>query len=45
MAGEWIPIDITLGSKPEVQELVDLTGQPVEVVVYRLLQLWQHRQV
>jgi len=40
MAGEWIPIDITLGSKPEVQELVDLTGQPVEVVVYRLLQLW-----
>ena len=40
MAGEWIPIDITLGSKPEVQELVDLTSQPVEVVVYRLLQLW-----
>ena len=40
MAGEWIPIDITLGSKPEVQELVDLTCQPVEVVVYRLLQLW-----
>ncbi len=40
MAGEWIPIDISIGSKPEVQELVDLTGQPVEVVVYRLLQLW-----
>jgi hypothetical protein len=40
MAGEWIPVDIALGSKPEVQELVDLSGQGVEVVVYRLLQLW-----
>lgn len=40
MAGEWIPVDITLGTKPEVQELVDLSGQGVEVVVYRLLQLW-----
>lgn len=40
MAGEWIPVDIALGSKPEVQELVDLSGQSVEVVVYRLLQLW-----
>ena len=40
MAGEWIPVDIALGTKPEVQELVDLSGQGVEVVVYRLLQLW-----
>lgn len=40
MAGEWIPVDIAIGSKPEVQELVDLSGQGVEVVVYRLLQLW-----
>jgi hypothetical protein len=40
VAGEWLPVDIALGTKPEVQELVDLSGQGVEVVVYRLLQLW-----
>lgn len=40
MAGEWIPIDCNLGTKPEVLELVDVTGEPVEVVVYRLIQLW-----
>jgi hypothetical protein len=40
MAGEWIPVDVNLGTKPEVQELVALSGEPVEVVVYRLLQLW-----
>jgi hypothetical protein len=40
MAGEWIAYDLALPAKPEVQELIDETGQPVEVVVYRLLQLW-----
>jgi hypothetical protein len=40
MAGEWIPIDCNLGTKPEVLELVDVTGVPVEAVVYRLIQLW-----
>ena len=40
MAGEWIPMDISLGDKPEVQELVDLTGESVEVVVFRLFKLW-----
>jgi hypothetical protein len=40
MAGEWIAYDLALPAKPEVQELMDETGQPVEVVVYRLLQLW-----
>ena len=40
MAGEWIPIDCNLGTKPEVLELVDETGVPVEVAVYRLIQLW-----
>lgn len=40
MAGEWIAYDLALPGKPEVQELLDLTGDPVEVVVYRLLQLW-----
>jgi hypothetical protein len=40
MAGEWIAYDLALPAKPEVQELIDETGHPVEVVVYRLLQLW-----
>ena len=40
MAGEWLPIDCNLGTKPEVLELVDETGVPVEVAVYRLIQLW-----
>jgi hypothetical protein len=40
IAGEWIAYDLAMPSKPEVQELIDITGEPVEVVVYRLLQLW-----
>jgi len=40
MAGEWIPLDSNLGTKPEVLELVDETGLPVEVVCWRLVQLW-----
>jgi hypothetical protein len=40
MAGEWIPVDCNLGMKPEVLELVDDTGLPVEVVCWRLIQLW-----
>lgn len=40
MAGEWIPIDIGIGQKPEIQELVDITGAAVETVVYRLIGLW-----
>lgn len=40
MAGEWIAYDISLPSKPEVQELLDTTDLPVEVVVFRILQLW-----
>ena len=40
MAGEWIAVDLALDEKPEVQELIDLTGQPVEVVTYRLWKLW-----
>jgi hypothetical protein len=40
MAGEWIPLDCNLGTKPEVLELVDETGLPVEVVAWRLIQLW-----
>jgi hypothetical protein len=40
MAGEWIPIDIALESKPEVLKLLARTGLPREVVVYRLWRLW-----
>ena len=40
MAGEWIPIDCNLGTKPEVLELVDVTGETVETVGWRLIQLW-----
>lgn len=45
MAGEWFPVDVALDTKPEVQELVDLTGEPVEVVVFRLLKLWGWAQL
>jgi hypothetical protein len=40
MAGEWIAYDLALPDKPEVQELIDLTGEPVEAVVFNLLRLW-----
>jgi hypothetical protein len=40
MAGEWIAVDIGLPEKPETQEVVDLTGQSVEVVCFRLYRLW-----
>jgi len=40
MAGEWIPIDCNLGVKPEVLEVAAATGQPVEVVIGRLVRLW-----
>ena len=40
MAGEWIAYDLALPDKPEVQELIDTTGLPVQDVVFNLLQLW-----
>jgi hypothetical protein len=40
MAGEWVPIDVGLELKPEVQRLVDLTGEPVEIVCWRLVRFW-----
>jgi hypothetical protein len=40
MAGEWIAYDLALPQKPEVQELIDTTGLPVQEVVFNLLNLW-----
>lgn len=40
MAGEWIPYDVCLPQKPEVLELVERTGLPVDQVVGRLVMLW-----
>jgi hypothetical protein len=40
MAGEWIAVDLAMPEKPEVQELIDTTGQSVEVVCFRLWKLW-----
>ena len=40
MAGEWIAYDLALPDKPEVQELIDTTGLPVQDVVFNLLNLW-----
>lgn len=40
MAGEWVAIDVGLPEEPEVQELIDVTGHPVEYVVFRLYRLW-----
>ena len=40
MAGEWIAYDLGLPDKPEVQELIDTTGRPVEEIVFSLLRLW-----
>jgi hypothetical protein len=40
MAGEWIAYDLALPDKPEVQELIDVTGKPVESIVFLMLRLW-----
>lgn len=40
MAGEWIPVDVGIWSKPEVAELVDLTGTCEDSVVARLIRVW-----
>ena len=40
MAGEWIAYDLGLPDKPEVQELIDVTGRPVAEIVFSLLRLW-----
>ncbi len=40
MAGEWIPIDCNLATKPEVLEVAAATHEPIEVVVGRMVRLW-----
>jgi hypothetical protein len=40
MAGEWIQIDCNLASKPEVEELIDVTGEDRHLIVGRLVGFW-----
>ena len=40
MAGEWIQIDCSIGSKPEVEELIDLTGDDRWLIVGRMVGFW-----
>jgi len=40
MAGEWIPYDVCLPQKPEVLELVDVTGLENATVCGRLQAMW-----
>ena len=40
MAGEWIPVDCNLATKPEVLEVAAATHEPIEVVVGRMVRLW-----
>lgn len=40
MAGEWIPVDIAIGQKPEILELCEIADVGVEVAVYRVFSLW-----
>lgn len=40
MAGEWIPVDCSLPTKPEVMELEELTGRPIHEIVGLLVSWW-----
>jgi len=40
MAGDWLPIDCNLATKPEVLELVDVCGCEPDAAVGRIVQLW-----
>ena len=40
MAGEWIPVDCNIATKPEILELADATGSPYDAVVGRVVCFW-----
>jgi hypothetical protein len=40
MAGEWIPVDCNISTKPEILELADATGAPYDAVVGRVVCFW-----
>src|SRR5688500_16654106 len=41
MSGEWMQIDFDLPDKPEVLRIMELTGDPIEVVFFRLFLFWR----
>jgi hypothetical protein len=41
MAGDYLQIDCDLPEKPEVQAICDLTGEPLDLVVGRLVMFWR----
>lgn len=41
MAGDYLQIDNDLPEKPETQRICDLTGEPLEVVIGRILLFWR----
>ncbi|MCC6127443.1 MAG: hypothetical protein IT426_20995 [Pirellulales bacterium] len=41
MAGDWIKIDHDLPDKPEVMGIIELTGDTIETVFFRLFLLWR----
>lgn len=45
MAGEWISVDCCLESKPETVEILVATGEPIDVVIGRLVRLWLWAQL
>lgn len=45
MTVEWIAFDVNTHQKPEVLELCNLTGEPIEVVFYRIYMLWSWFQM
>jgi len=40
MAGDWIPVDVSLPTKPEVALLSQLSGKSIDEVVGMLIRFW-----
>ena len=40
MAGDWIPIDVSLPGKPEVARLSAMLGKPIDEVLGMLIRFW-----